>query len=46
LEERSGVVVAIMDHGREAPFLVHTAAGEAGDPLRVRRPVYSVTEFS
>jgi hypothetical protein len=46
LEERSEVVVAIMDHGREAPFLVHTAAGEADDPLRVRRPVYSVTEFS
>jgi hypothetical protein len=46
LEPGSEVVVAIMDHGREAPFLVHTAAGGAGDPLRVRRPVYSVTEFS
>jgi hypothetical protein len=46
VDQGSEVVVAIIDHGRDAPFLVHTAAGGAGDPLRVRRPVYSVTEFS
>ena len=39
------VVVAILDHGRAEPFVVHTAAG-ASAPLRVKRPVYSVTEFS
>jgi hypothetical protein len=39
------VVLAIIDHGREEPFVVHTVAG-ASAPLRVRRPVYSVTEFS
>jgi len=46
LEDGKEVVIAIMDHGRDEPFLVHTAADMAGDPLRVRRPVYSVTEFS
>jgi hypothetical protein len=45
LEEGSEVVIAIIDHGRDAPFVVHTAEGEAGT-LRVSRPVYSVTEFS
>ena len=39
------IVLAILDHGRHEPFVVHTAAG-ASPPLRVRRPVYSVTEFS
>jgi len=45
LSDGTDVVVAILDHGREEPFVVHTAAG-ASAPLRVRRPVYSVTEFS
>jgi hypothetical protein len=40
------VVVAILDHGREEAFVVHTAAAGAGASVRVRRPVYSVTEFS
>jgi hypothetical protein len=46
LDQGSDVVVAIMDHGRDAPYVVHTAASGAGSPLRVGRPVYSVTEFS
>jgi hypothetical protein len=45
LSGRTDVVLAILDHGRAEPFVVHTAAG-ANAPLRVRRPVYSVTEFS
>ncbi len=45
LSHGTDVVVAILDHGRDEPFVVHTAAG-ASTPLRVRRPVYSVTEFS
>jgi hypothetical protein len=45
LPDESEVVVAILDHGRAEPFVVHTAVG-AGTPLRVGRPVYSVTEFS
>ncbi len=42
------VVAAIMDHGRSEAFVVHTAEAEGGMgvPLRVRNPVYSVTEFS
>ncbi|HEV2997472.1 MAG TPA: hypothetical protein VGX16_00070 [Solirubrobacteraceae bacterium] len=40
------VVAAILDHGREEAFVVHTAAAGAGASVRVRRPVYSVTEFS
>jgi hypothetical protein len=39
------VVVAILDHGREEAFAVHTLDG-ADAPLRVARPVYSVTDFS
>ena len=39
------IVLAILDHGRAEPFVVHTATGTSA-PLRVRRPVYSVTEFS
>lgn len=46
LSEGSDVVVAILDHGREEAFVVHTADGGTGTPARVRRPVYSVTEFS
>jgi hypothetical protein len=45
VSDGTDVVLAILDHGREEPFVVHTAAG-ASAPLRVRRPVYSVTEFS
>jgi hypothetical protein len=46
LSQGSDVVVAILDHGREEAFVVHTSAGGAGAPVRVSRPVYSVTEFS
>lgn len=47
LSHGSDVVVAILDHGREEAFVVHTGAGGAGASVRVRRPaVYSVTEFS
>jgi hypothetical protein len=44
----SGVVSAIIDHGRHEPFVIHTAPadGGAGQPLRVPHPVYAVTEFS
>ncbi|HWG08605.1 MAG TPA: hypothetical protein VN672_06315 [Solirubrobacteraceae bacterium] len=43
-----GVVAAILDHGRHEAFIVHTAAatGGIGATLRVRNPVYGVTEFS
>jgi hypothetical protein len=39
------VVVAILDHGREEPFVVFTN-DEQGPLTRVTRPVYAVTEFS
>jgi len=39
------VVVAILDHGREEAFVVHTLDG-ADPPTRVARPVYAVTDFS
>ena len=39
------VVVAILDHGREEAFVVHTLDG-ADPPTRVTRPVYGVTDFS
>ena len=39
------VVVAILDHGREEAFVVHTQDG-AAPPTRVSRPVYTVTDFS
>lgn len=43
-----GVVAAILDHGRHEAFIVHTtpSTGGIGTPLRVRNPVYGVTEFS
>jgi hypothetical protein len=45
LPRGGGVVVAILDHGREEAFVVHTL--DATDPpTRVTRPVYTVTEFS
>ena len=40
------VVAAILDHGREDAFVVHTAAAGVADAVRVGGPVYSVTEFS
>ncbi len=46
LSHGSDVVVAILDHGREEAFVVHTASAGPCAPVRVRRPVYSVTEFS
>jgi hypothetical protein len=39
------LVVAILDHGREEAFAVHTLDG-ADPPTRVARPVYTVTDFS
>jgi hypothetical protein len=45
LPDGDDVVVAILDHGREEAFVVHTLDG-ADHPVRVRRPVYSVTDFS
>jgi hypothetical protein len=47
LSHGSDVVAAILDHGREEAFVVHTAAADGvGAAVRVGRPVYSVTEFS
>ncbi len=46
LSHGGDVVVAILDHGREEAFVVHTAAEGVDAPVRVSRPVYSVTEFS
>ena len=43
----SGVVSAIIDHGRTEAFVVHTAAREGiGEHVRIGNPVYGVTEFS
>jgi hypothetical protein len=39
------IVVAILDHGREEAFVVHTL-NDTHAPTRVARPVYSVTDFS
>jgi hypothetical protein len=39
------VVVALLDHGREEAFVVHTLDG-ADPPTRVTRPVNAVTAFS
>jgi hypothetical protein len=39
------VVVAILDHGRQEAYAVHTL--DAGEPpVRVARPVYAVTDFT
>jgi hypothetical protein len=46
LSQGSDVVAAILDHGREEAFVVHTAGDGTGDAVRVGRPVYAVTEFS
>jgi len=45
LPQGGSVVVAILDHGREESFVVHTLDG-ADPPTRVTRPVYAVTDFS
>lgn len=39
------VVFAILDHGREEPFAVHTGDG-LDAPTRIARPVYDITDFS
>ncbi len=39
------LVVAILDHGRDEPYAVHTRDG-VDDPTRVQRPVYDVTDFA
>jgi len=44
LPHGDNVVVAILDHGREESFVVHTHDG-ADPPARVTRPVYAVTNF-
>jgi hypothetical protein len=45
LPHGGSVVVAILDHGRDESFVVHTLDG-ADPPTRVTRPVYTVTDFS
>ncbi len=45
LPNSGGVVVAILDHGREEAYVVYTN-DEAGPATRVERPVYAVTDFS
>jgi len=45
LPHGGNVVVAILDHGGEESFAVHTLDG-ADPPTRVTRPVYMVTDFS
>jgi hypothetical protein len=44
----SGVVSAIIDHGRMEAFVVHTTAVPEGigEQVRIGNPVYGVTEFS
>jgi hypothetical protein len=39
------LVVAILDYGREEPFVVHTGDG-AEAPTRIARPVYDITDFA
>lgn len=39
------LVVAILDHGRDEAYAVHTLQ-DADAPTRVTRPVYAVTDFS
>ncbi len=46
LSQGSDVVAAILDHGREEAFVVHTAGEGRDGAVRVGRPVYAVTEFS
>jgi hypothetical protein len=46
LSHGTDVVSAILDHGREDAFVVHTDGDGADAAVRVGRPVYAVTEFS
>jgi hypothetical protein len=40
-------VIAILDLGRESPYLIHCrAVGGSAQQMLVRKPVYAVTEFS
>jgi hypothetical protein len=39
------LVTAILDHGRDEPYAVHTRDG-TDELTRVARPVYDVTDFS
>lgn len=39
------LVTAILDHGRDAPYAVHTRDG-APALTRISRPVYCVTDFT
>ena len=44
---RGRTVLAILDLGRESPYLIHCRAiGGLAQQVLVRKPVYSVTEFS
>ncbi len=44
---RGGTVLAILDLGREQPYLIHcSSTGGQAEQVLVRKPVYSVTEFS
>jgi hypothetical protein len=40
------LVTAILDHGRDEPYAVHTGGEGMRDLTRVARPVYDVTDFS
>lgn len=46
LSHGSDIVSAILDHGREEAYVVHTDGDGADAAVRVGRPVYAVTEFS
>ena len=46
LSHGNDIVAAILDHGREEAFVVHTAGEGLDGAVRVGRPVYAVTEFS
>jgi hypothetical protein len=45
LPHGGAVVAAILDHGRDEPYAVHTRDRARG-LTRVARPVYDVTDFS
>jgi hypothetical protein len=45
LPHGGNVVAAILDHGRDESFVVHTL-DSTDPPTRVSRPVYTVTDFS
>jgi hypothetical protein len=45
LPNRRDVVAAILDHGREEAFVVHTL-DQADAPTLIARPVYAVTDFA